>query len=440
MATLLETTRAKVLVDQRRIFVHIKDFVTELKAWTAGSGTQPTQKRKAANPLETVAKMFRTEDSMSDGSDMEGKLQRAVLDSAPASSSSRVYPKTTSPSAHSSLSASESFAECSVLPSISSPLVTRANRSALHAALKESAATGDHSTSNSSTNVCRGEASPTSSQAAKGSGNSVQGDQISSVQSPTVLDDCSSVPDLSGKTTQKKSIEKINGSCESFSQNGAVFDVDIATPEIDRLKLQKKLGAAEPQTGDSKLRISPGQLKFPENTTYASGTSCSDRTRSTVTQSVSSKSSALIKTVDRLKSRLVSSPSPLPSTSACNSPPLFDMTCDGEDDAEDDSDRDVIMIEDSDDELPSLKQNHERIMIKAANSSAACTETKLFVPSEASEERPDPVPLQGSAAEDFHKVCSGNEKEKVSKEKRHVKRLEKLLEVRIHFVCVCICM
>lgn len=91
MGTLLQTTCTKLREDKKRTFVHLKDFVTELKAWAANSDPcdRLSRKRKAGDPLQSVMKAARVEDSMSDSSDMEGKLQRALGDNKDSACKSR---------------------------------------------------------------------------------------------------------------------------------------------------------------------------------------------------------------------------------------------------------------------------------------------------------------------------------------------------------------
>ena len=434
MADLLEVTQDRMLADGKRIFVHIKDFVMELKAWTNGSGAQPHRKRKAVNPLEAVAKLSRTEDSSaSDFSDIEGRLQRAVGDRTSASSPPCPHAKATSPSTQSSTTKTScSSAERSVLPSISVPSVNvpGANNLPLHG-------------------VCTGESSLTSSQAAEDSGNSnsAQGDRNSSKRLPRAVNNGLNVPDSSGKIVRMS--EKLNGSCELFGPNGDVLsDVRAPPPGTqDALNLHRNSGTAKLQVEDSKLKISRGNLRLPGDLMNASSTSSSDRTGTTAHPfSISSKSSGLIHTVDRLKSRLLLTSSPLPP---CHSPPLFDMTCD-DDQAKDDSD--VIMIEDDDEEeekIPDLKENSKQTA-SGTTSGAACTEMKPVLPGAALglEASPGPiiVSVQGAGAQDLHKTGSGTADEgKVSKEEKRIKRLEKLLEVcncvvyRPVCVCVCVC-
>ena len=436
MANLLEVTQARMLADEKRIFVHIKDFVTELKAWTTGGGAQPHRKRKAANPLEAVAKLSRIEDSSaSDFSDIEGRLQRAVGDRTSTSSPPCACGKAPSPCTQSSTTKTScSSAECSVLPSISSPSVNvpgANNLLLLHGA-------------------CTGESSLTSSQAAEDSGNSnsAQGDRNSSMRLPIAVNNGGlNVPDSSGKIARKS--EKLNGSCELLGPNSDVLsDVGAPPPGTeDALNLHRNSGTAKPQMEDSKLKISPGQLRLAGNLMNASSTSGSDRTGTVAHPfSISSKSSGLIHTVDRLKGRLALTSLPLPP---CDSPPLFDMTCD-DDQAKDDSDSDVIMIEDDDEEgekkIPDLKENCQQTA-SGTTSGAVWMEMKPVLPSAVMglEASPGPiiVSVQGAGAQDHHKTGSGTvDGGKVSKEEKHIKRLEKLLEVCncvvYRPVCVCV--
>ena len=80
MVELLDVTTTKLLANPQRIFVHLKDFTTELKAWSVDSTarTQQGRKRKAQDALEAVSKACKVEDSLSEGSDVEGKLHRAI--------------------------------------------------------------------------------------------------------------------------------------------------------------------------------------------------------------------------------------------------------------------------------------------------------------------------------------------------------------------------
>lgn len=417
-----------MLEDEKRIFVHIRDFVTELKAWTTGGGAQPHRKRKAANPLEAVAKLSRTEDSSaSDFSDIEGRLQRAVGDRTSTSSPPCPCAKATSPCTQSSTAKTScSSAECSVLPSISSPSVNIPGANNL--LLLRGA--------------CTGESGLTSLQAAEDSGhsNSAQGDRNSRAVNNGGLN----VPDSSGKIARKS--EKLNGSCELLGPNGDVLS-DIRAPPPgtqDALNLHRNSGTAKPQMEDSKLKISPSQLRLPGNLMNASSTSGSDRTGTVAHPfSISSKSSGLIHTVDRLKDRLALTSLPLPP---CDSPPLFDMTCD--DQTKDDSDSDVIMIEDEEEEekkIPNLKENCQQ-MASGTTSGTVWTEMKPALPGAGMglEASPGPiiVSVQGAGAQDHHKTGSGTvDGGKVSKEEKHVKRLEKLLEVCncVVYRPVCVC-
>ncbi|KAL8600263.1 hypothetical protein ACOMHN_040724 [Nucella lapillus] len=80
MVHLLHSTTAKMLADKKRFFVHLKDFVTELKAWSSSSGGKgpPGRKRQGESLHQSVAKVARLEDSTSEGSDLEGRLHCAL--------------------------------------------------------------------------------------------------------------------------------------------------------------------------------------------------------------------------------------------------------------------------------------------------------------------------------------------------------------------------
>ncbi|XP_070189332.1 uncharacterized protein [Littorina saxatilis] len=82
MMELLEITMARIQSDPNKLSGHIKDYLSELKAW--GTKNDLTKQRTAERPLVAVAEMSQIEDSTSEGSGMEGTLQGTLgSDSAP---------------------------------------------------------------------------------------------------------------------------------------------------------------------------------------------------------------------------------------------------------------------------------------------------------------------------------------------------------------------
>lgn len=82
MQELLKSTSSKLTNDEKHIYVHLRDFVTELKAWAVHSSSSifntNGHKRKAPIGSEGIPKRARADDSTTDCSDVEGTAHKSL--------------------------------------------------------------------------------------------------------------------------------------------------------------------------------------------------------------------------------------------------------------------------------------------------------------------------------------------------------------------------
>ncbi|PVD22521.1 hypothetical protein C0Q70_18335 [Pomacea canaliculata] len=80
MQELLKSTSSKLMNDEKHIFIHLRDFLAELKAWAVHSSSSifntNGHKRKAPIGSEGIAKRARADDSTTDCSDVEGTAHK----------------------------------------------------------------------------------------------------------------------------------------------------------------------------------------------------------------------------------------------------------------------------------------------------------------------------------------------------------------------------
>ncbi|KAK7094595.1 hypothetical protein V1264_006129 [Littorina saxatilis] len=492
MADLLEVTRIKMLTDQKKLFVHLKDFVAELKAWgikISKIKNDGKRKRKAESPLETVAKMSRMEDSTSEGSDIEGKLQRAL---GAVFASPLLLSKTASPSClisgdasmEMSTSGVEKAGSTSAAGDASVPPQEQAvtlnghthsprgetNASALLTvgtpeSLKQSdAGSPNQGVSSSSNGSAHGKDSlhvvtdaPEDSTRTVKSNEEKNSSEVTAKTVKTIEEKSFSEESASGtvKSNEEKAYSEVTARTvksneeKAYSEDSARtvksseppkcnISVKSSEPNSDMRSLttpaelencsdvhsvsdQRKHGTVDVQRRITLTPVQPRCPIVPKNSALISPSSISKSNNSKVFSKPSNsnvtKKGDLSGTVDRLKDRLAASPLPVPPAS----PPLFEMTCDDTNPNDDDSD--VIMIEDDDEEFGEASTV---VTMKAAKSGR--TETSSMS-SFFTTVKPGPSAASSSSTEQaLQDGSSPDVAEKASKEQKHVRRLEKLLE------------
>ncbi|XP_076454974.1 uncharacterized protein LOC143289758 [Babylonia areolata] len=450
MVDLLNNTMSKMVSDQKRLFVHLKDFVTKLKAWSSQNrSTGASRKRKAEMPKDSVAKVARMEDSTSEGSDLEGKLHRALGSGSHYSSvhsTSAASEAILQRRSKSSSPASRSNPDCAGAEPLTSSRSLTASPDSVRVSSGTDSKCSEDSASRPHSSLMEGDCASAAVTTTMAEGaetcanNGSGGHEIHNIPPQEVDVSCSLLhsgpasshpgsprppSSLPTATAVKGEVREVCGETLQPQTNGSIEvcgeDEDKkVNSDLECLAADKKTRATSSSKSVDVKRITPQLLSHSTSNTSsgAANTPCaqSSTTHSAVLSSPHAKGKSLGDAIDRLKNKLTSQPTAVTHTTPSS------KTVNGK------------VGDEEDDTVTEVKVVHHRHSEKHKKSVTVCKQSSERVGSSTSEASGSGGGKSAGGSRGEHSCSRSKETEMEEGEEgggkgsKTIRRLERLLE------------